>query len=172
MKQLGKAKSRHNRAPHRGLKAHVKLTRLIVRTSFKILLHCDQRSKSLLLVGLQRCGLQNLRLQDYNHRQKCYITMADFQNLKFDPQGEELLKLIEAELPQMKLRKQDNYGNQEYEPNKILDAKVRPLKAHLQLNVCNDTTYNSTSAVELGGNSVAHRPLIVSIPKPPPFPRR
>ncbi len=71
--------------------------------------------------------------------------MADFQNLKIDPQGEELLKLIKAELPYMKLRKPDSYGNQEYEPNEILDAKVRPLKAHLQLNVCNDTTYNSTS---------------------------
>lgn len=72
--------------------------------------------------------------------------MVDFQNLKIDSQGEELLKLIEAELPHMKLRKADSYGNQEYEPNKTLDTKVNLLKAHLQLSVCNDATYNSTSA--------------------------
>lgn len=71
--------------------------------------------------------------------------MADFQNHKIDPQGEELLKLINAELPHLKLRTPDIYGNQQYEPNEILDAKVRPLKAHLQLHVCNDTTYNYTS---------------------------
>ena len=71
--------------------------------------------------------------------------MPDIQNYKIDPQGEELLKQIKAELPRMGLRKPDCYGNQEYEPNEILDAKVRPLLVNLQLGVCNDATYNLTT---------------------------
>lgn len=67
--------------------------------------------------------------------------MPDIQNHRIDPQGEKWLKQIEKELPHMNLRKPDVYGNLEYEPNEILNAKVKPLLVNLQSSVCNDATY-------------------------------
>ncbi len=56
------------------------------------------------------------------------------------PEGKELLKEIEKELPRTRLRDQDTSGNQEYEPNQMLDAKVMPLLVDLRLSVRVDTT--------------------------------
>ena len=71
--------------------------------------------------------------------------MPDIQNHKIDPQGESLLKQIENELPRITLCSPDRYGNQEYKPNEILDARVKPLLINLQLSVCNDAHYKFTA---------------------------
>ncbi|MCJ1258727.1 hypothetical protein MMC24_006560 [Lignoscripta atroalba] len=60
--------------------------------------------------------------------------MSDFKNYEIDSQGKEMLKQIEDELPRLISRNHDSHGNREYEPNSILDAKVRPLLVNLQLS--------------------------------------
>lgn len=66
--------------------------------------------------------------------------MSGTENCEISSKGRELLKEIEKELPRTRLRDQDTSGNQEYEPNQMLDAKVTPLLEDLQMSVRNDTT--------------------------------
>ena len=66
--------------------------------------------------------------------------MSGTDTHELTPQGKELLKEIEKELPRTRLRDQDTHGNQEYEPNQMLNAKVMPLLMDLQLSVRDDTT--------------------------------
>jgi len=66
--------------------------------------------------------------------------MSGTETHEITPKGKELLKEIEKELPRTKLRDQDTSGNQEYEPNQMLDAKVMPLLVDLQLSVRDYTT--------------------------------
>jgi hypothetical protein len=66
--------------------------------------------------------------------------MSGTETYEIPPEGKELLKEIEKELPRTKLRDQDTSRNQEYEPNQMLDAKVMPLLVDLQLSVRVDTT--------------------------------
>lgn len=84
--------------------------------------------------------------------------MSDTKNHEITSQeGKELLKQIEDELPRIKLRSQDNHGNQEYEPNEILAAKVRELLVNLHMSVRYNTPPYSYSY------SVSTAPRIYSV---------
>ena len=64
--------------------------------------------------------------------------MSGIETHEISPEGKELLKEIEKELPRTRLCDQDTSGNREYEPNQMLDAKVMPLLVYLQLSVRDD----------------------------------
>ena len=62
--------------------------------------------------------------------------MSNIKNYEVTSQdGKELLKQIEIELSRSKLRGQDSHRNREYEPNEVLEEKVRALLINLQLTV-------------------------------------
>ncbi len=62
--------------------------------------------------------------------------MSDVQNYEVTSHyGKELLEQIDNELPRIKTRNQDSHGNREYEPNKMLDEKVKALLVNLHLSV-------------------------------------
>jgi hypothetical protein len=78
--------------------------------------------------------------------------MSTIKHYEITPQGQELLKQIEDELPQIKLLKSDDHGNREYEPNAKLDAKVMPLLENLELSVREDAIIMSKQLLNIWQN--------------------
>jgi len=73
--------------------------------------------------------------------------------------GKDLLSQIQDELPRMTQRPVDSRGNQEYEPNKLLDSKIKHLLEELALGVRDSDIQNSAGDLESAGSRtyrVAH----------------